>query len=130
MINKCLYCLFINYQTINERKIPCQCIAYFSTNSLSCRETSATTHVVLGQFKTCVILLAGFLLFGSNPGVTSILGAITALVGMSIYTYLNLKSKQQAVRTPTRQSPLSSQKLKQDRGNGTTQNGSLGDESV
>lgn len=55
------------------------------------RATSATTHVVLGQFKTCVILLGGFLLFGSNPGPTSILGAITALVGMSFYTYLNLK---------------------------------------
>ncbi|XP_031107243.1 nucleotide-sugar uncharacterized transporter 2-like [Ipomoea triloba] len=100
------------------------------SGALALGETSATTHVVLGQFKTCVILLAGFLLFGSNPGVTSIFGAITALVGMSIYTYMNLKLKQQAARTPTRQSPLSSQKLKHDGENGSTQNGSLGDESV
>lgn len=42
--------------------------------SLSFRETSATTHVVLEQFKTCVILCEGFLLFGSNPGATSIRG--------------------------------------------------------
>ncbi|OVA03114.1 hypothetical protein BVC80_8855g7 [Macleaya cordata] len=34
------------------------------------RATSATTHVVLGQFKTCMILLGGFLIFGSNPGTT------------------------------------------------------------
>lgn len=47
--------------------------------------------MVLGQFKTCVILLGGFLIFGSNPGPISILGAITALVGMSFYTYLNLQ---------------------------------------
>ncbi|CAH9110345.1 unnamed protein product [Cuscuta europaea] len=99
------------------------------SGALALGETSATTHVVLGQFKTCVILLAGFLLFGSNPGVTSIFGATTALVGMTIYTYLNLKSKQQAAKAAIRQSPLS-QTLKEHRENGGTQNGSLGDESV
>ncbi|CAH9070489.1 unnamed protein product [Cuscuta epithymum] len=99
------------------------------SGALALGETSATTHVVLGQFKTCVILLAGFLLFGSNPGVTSILGATTALVGMTIYTYLNLKSKQQAAKAAIRQSPLS-QTLKEHRENGGTQTGSLGDESV
>ncbi|CAH9140960.1 unnamed protein product [Cuscuta epithymum] len=99
------------------------------SGALALGETSATTHVVLGQFKTCVILLAGFLLFGSNPGVTSILGATTALVGMTIYTYLNLKSKQQAAKAAIRQPPLS-QTLKEHRENGGTQTGSLGDESV
>lgn len=69
------------------------------------RATSATTHVVLGQFKTCVILLGGFLLFGSNPGLTSILGAATALAAMSFFTYLNLQSRQQSAKL-SRQSTL------------------------
>lgn len=56
-----------------------------------CRATSATTHVVLGQFKTCVILLGGYVLFESDPGVVSIGGAVVALCGMSVYTSLNLQ---------------------------------------
>jgi hypothetical protein len=46
---------------------------------------------VLGQFKTCVILLGGFLLFQENPGPKSICGATMALSGMAMYTFLNLK---------------------------------------
>lgn len=61
-----------------------------------CRATSATSHVVLGQFKTCVILLGGYLLFNSDPGFVSICGAVTALGGMSIYTSLNLQKSQEA----------------------------------
>ena len=56
-----------------------------------CRATSATSHVVLGQFKTCVILLGGYFIFNSDPGFVSICGAITALIGMSVYTSLNLQ---------------------------------------
>ena len=52
--------------------------------------TSATSHVVLGQFKTCVILLGGFLVFQANPGPKSICGATMALSGMAMYTFLNL----------------------------------------
>ncbi|KAL5977901.1 hypothetical protein ACLOJK_036924 [Asimina triloba] len=69
------------------------------SGALALGATSATTHVVLGQFKTCVILLGGYLLFNSNPGIVSICGAITALVGMSVYTYLGLqKSGPQATK--------------------------------
>ncbi|KAL1534054.1 hypothetical protein AAHA92_31457 [Salvia divinorum] len=75
------------------------------SGALALGATSATTHAVLGQFKTCVILLGGFVLFGSNPGLTSICGAATALIGMSLYTYLNLKSRQQSTL------PLSKSKL-------------------
>ncbi|KAL0301047.1 UNVERIFIED_CONTAM: Nucleotide-sugar uncharacterized transporter 2 [Sesamum radiatum] len=57
----------------------------------TCTATSATSHVVLGQFKTCVILLGGYLLFDSDPGIVSIIGAVLALCGMSVYTSLNLK---------------------------------------
>lgn len=57
-----------------------------------CSATSATSHVVLGQFKTCVILVGGYVIFGSDPGVVSIAGAVLALCGMTIYTSLNLKA--------------------------------------
>ncbi|KAJ6828842.1 putative membrane protein-like [Iris pallida] len=84
------------------------------SGALALGATSATSHVVLGQFKTCVILLGGFLIFKSNPGMTSICGAVTALGGMSLYTYLNLLgSKQQPAKLSTRQPsfPLSKSKL-------------------
>ncbi|KAG1364487.1 nucleotide-sugar uncharacterized transporter 2 [Cocos nucifera] len=83
------------------------------SGALALGATSATSHVVLGQFKTCVILLGGYLLFKSNPGMSSICGAITALAGMSLYTYLNmLGSHQQAAAAPPRQSSFSSRKSK------------------
>lgn len=56
-----------------------------------CSATSATSHVVLGQFKTCVILLGGYVFFNSDPGFVSICGALAALCGMSVYTSLNLQ---------------------------------------
>lgn len=68
------------------------------TNRLSlfsCRATSATSHVVLGQFKSCVILLGGYLIFDSDSGFLSICGAVTALCGMSVYTSLNLQESQE-----------------------------------
>ncbi|PIM98327.1 Glucose-6-phosphate/phosphate and phosphoenolpyruvate/phosphate antiporter [Handroanthus impetiginosus] len=98
------------------------------SGALALGATSATTHVVLGQFKTCVILLGGFLLFGSNPGMTSILGAATALVGMSFYTYLNLQTRQQSAKTSPRQSTLPLSKSKLGKENGDMDGG--GDEHV
>ncbi|KAG0473930.1 hypothetical protein HPP92_015787 [Vanilla planifolia] len=56
------------------------------------RATSATSHVVLGQFKTCVIMMGGYLFFNSDPGMVSLCGAVVALSGMTVYTYLNLRS--------------------------------------
>ncbi|XP_047334600.1 nucleotide-sugar uncharacterized transporter 2 isoform X2 [Impatiens glandulifera] len=61
------------------------------SGALALGATSATSHVVLGQFKTCVILLGGYCIFDSDPGVVSICGAVTALCGTSIYTSLNMK---------------------------------------
>lgn len=69
------------------------------SGALALGATSATTHVVLGQFKTCAILLGGFICFGSNPGPTSISGVLIALVGMSFYTYLNLLPQQSSTKT-------------------------------
>ena len=66
--------------------------------------TSALSHVVLGQFKTIVIMLSGYLVFGSDPGITSICGAVVALGGMSFYTYLGLKdSATSGKKAPSRQ---------------------------
>ncbi|KAK4850810.1 hypothetical protein QYF36_009972 [Acer negundo] len=61
------------------------------SGALALGATSATSHVVLGQFKTCVILLGGYILFNSDPGFVSICGAVTALCGMTVYTSLNLQ---------------------------------------
>lgn len=61
--------------------------------SIVCRATSAITHVVLGQFKTCVLLLGNFYIFGSNSGVVSVCGAVVAIIGTSLYTYLNTRNQ-------------------------------------
>ncbi|KAK9931484.1 hypothetical protein M0R45_018758 [Rubus argutus] len=72
------------------------------SGALALGATSAVTHVVLGQFKTC------------------------QFAGMSIYTYLNLK--QQSSRTSPRQaSTLSKSKLSKENGN---HDGNFGAESV
>uniref|UniRef100_A0A6M2E9M3 Sugar phosphate transporter domain-containing protein n=1 Tax=Populus davidiana TaxID=266767 RepID=A0A6M2E9M3_9ROSI len=60
------------------------------SGALALGATSAISHVVLGQFKTCVVLLGNYYIFGSNPGATSICGALMAIGGMSCYTYLNI----------------------------------------
>ncbi|KAM5582682.1 nucleotide-sugar uncharacterized transporter 2 [Rosa sericea] len=71
------------------------------SGALALGATSATSHVVLGQFKTCVILLGGYFLFKSDPGFVSLCGAVTALCGMSVYTSLNLKKPQDNVTKQT-----------------------------
>ncbi|TXG68013.1 hypothetical protein EZV62_009288 [Acer yangbiense] len=72
------------------------------SGALALGATSATSHVVLGQFKTCVILLGGYVLFNSDPGFVSICGAVTALCGMTVYTSLNL---QKSLEGPSKQLP-------------------------
>ncbi|KAF8779132.1 hypothetical protein HU200_002805 [Digitaria exilis] len=61
------------------------------SGALALGATSALAHVVLGQFKTIVIVLSGYLVFNSDPGFTSLCGAVVALAGMSVYTYLGMK---------------------------------------
>ncbi|KAJ6824596.1 putative membrane protein [Iris pallida] len=77
------------------------------SGALALGATSATSHVVLGQFKTCVIMLGGYLFFNSDPGFISLCGAAVALGGMSVYTYLNLQGRQEL--TATGKEPLSRQ---------------------
>ncbi|KAG6771450.1 hypothetical protein POTOM_022812 [Populus tomentosa] len=82
------------------------------------RATSAISHVVLGQFKTCVVLLGNFCIFGSNPGMTSISGAFMAIAGMSGYTYLNIHNPkpQTGKSSPTKSSTQS--RLSKENGDG------------
>ncbi|KAH8518914.1 hypothetical protein Peur_037983 [Populus x canadensis] len=84
------------------------------SGALALGATSATSHVVLGQFKSCVILLGGFLIFGSDPGFVSICGALTALAGMSVYTSLNLQESRENLifQLQTQTLPLSKPKTK------------------
>ncbi|XP_038695196.1 nucleotide-sugar uncharacterized transporter 1 isoform X2 [Tripterygium wilfordii] len=89
------------------------------SGALALGATSAVSHVVLGQFKTCVVLLGNYYLFGSNPGTTSICGAFVAIGGMSGYTYLNLLT--------TRSQGLSKSKLSKEDENG---HDGYGEESV
>ncbi|KAB1204306.1 hypothetical protein CJ030_MR8G004636 [Morella rubra] len=97
------------------------------SGALALGATSAITHVVLGQFKTCVLLLGNYYLFGSNQGITSIGGAFTAIAGMSFYTYLNLKQK--SSKTSSRQaSTLPISRLSRE--NGNAHDGNYGVESV
>ncbi|GFZ08660.1 nucleotide/sugar transporter family protein [Actinidia rufa] len=100
------------------------------SGALALGATSATTHVVLGQFKTCAILLGGFFLFGSNPGTTSICGAVTALVGMSLYTYLNLLPKEQLMKATSRQASYLLPKSKLGKENGEGHERNSGEECV
>ncbi|KFK27256.1 hypothetical protein AALP_AA8G358200 [Arabis alpina] len=78
------------------------------SGALALGATSAITHVVLGQFKTCVLLLGNFYIFGSNSGVVSVCGAIVAIIGTSLYTYLNTRG--QALKASSSSSALSDKK--------------------
>ncbi|TVU03314.1 hypothetical protein EJB05_51161, partial [Eragrostis curvula] len=83
------------------------------SGALALGATSALSHVVLGQFKTIVIMLSGYLVFNSDPGFTSLCGAVIALVGMSVYTYLGIKeSATGGKKTPSKSARQNSPLLK------------------
>ncbi|XP_050219624.1 nucleotide-sugar uncharacterized transporter 1 [Mercurialis annua] len=98
------------------------------SGALALGATSAISHVVLGQFKTCVLLLGNYYIFDSNPGATSIFGAFTAIAGMSGYTYLNLHNmKSQTGKTSPQKSSATKSRLSRE--NGDSHDG-YGGESV
>ncbi|KAK2973369.1 hypothetical protein RJ640_004887 [Escallonia rubra] len=91
----------ISFNKVDVEDYPCYSLLLISSDAMAgpawgvilqvgSHATSATSHVVLGQFKTCVILLGGYILFKSDPGFVSICGAVIAICGMSVYTSLNL----------------------------------------
>ena len=52
---------------------------------------SALAHVLLGQLKTCLVLLMGVMLFDQRPKMVGIAGATGAVVSITIYTLLKLE---------------------------------------
>ncbi|KAL9442303.1 hypothetical protein AB3S75_020744 [Citrus x aurantiifolia] len=99
------------------------------SGALALGATSAISHVVLGQFKTCIILLGNYYIFGANPGTISICGAFVAIVGMSFYTYLNLCNSKHQSSKASLQNGSSLPKSKLIKENGEKHDG-YGDESV
>jgi hypothetical protein len=57
---------------------------------------SPLTHIILGQAKSSIVMVVGFLLLGYNPGMDSLLGAIIAILAMIAYTYVNLQEAEAA----------------------------------
>ncbi|KAJ6355028.1 hypothetical protein OIU77_005593 [Salix suchowensis] len=60
------------------------------SGALALGATSAISHVVLGQFKTCVVLLGNFYIFGSNPGAISICGEHSWLLQACLVTHTSI----------------------------------------
>ncbi|CAI0554986.1 unnamed protein product [Linum tenue] len=101
------------------------------SGALALGATSPVSHVVLGQFKTCIVLLGNYYIFGSNPGVISIFGALIAIGGMSGFTYLNLQNvKSSSSQTaPQKSSSKDKSRLSKENG-GDDGNDAYGEESV
>jgi|MDSY01.1.fsa_nt_gb hypothetical protein len=66
----------------------CGVTAFFTswTGYVVISNLSALTHQLLGQAKTCIILLAGYLLFSSPLSATQGYGALLAMAAMVAYT--------------------------------------------
>jgi hypothetical protein len=58
--------------------------------------TSALTHILLGQLKTCTIILLGSLLFHTQPTLKSLVGSAVVVVAVTAYTYVNVQEQQRA----------------------------------
>ena len=59
---------------------------------------SALTHTVLGQLKSVVIILGGWLIFGQAYPPKALCGALLALLAIVGYTRANLDEHKAAVR--------------------------------
>jgi hypothetical protein len=63
---------------------------------------SALTHVILGQAKSSVVMVAGFLFLGYHPGTKSLGSAVAAIAIVLVYTRVNLaeNGKNKVARSP------------------------------
>lgn len=68
------------------------CINFSTTLVLGA--TSALSLVLLGQLKTCAVLLAGVMLFDAKPNLQAELGAATAILCIGWYAVLKVLDKQ------------------------------------
>ena len=64
--------------------------------------TSALALVLLGQLKTCSVLLAGVVLFDAAPKPVAILGAAGAVTSIGLYTGVKMHEKSVGVAKATR----------------------------
>jgi hypothetical protein len=54
------------------------------------------THILLGQAKSCIIVITGFLLLGNFPGWLSLSSAVIAIISVTLYTFVNVKEVEAA----------------------------------
>ena len=60
--------------------------------------TSALALVLLGQMKTCSVLLAGLFLFDAVPNRKSVAGATAAVLGIGFYTLIKALEKKKPAK--------------------------------
>ncbi|KAL1526581.1 hypothetical protein AB1Y20_015288 [Prymnesium parvum] len=74
------------------------CINFSTTLVLGV--TSALSLVLLGQVKTCAIMIAGLILFDPQPNRRAFCGATTAVLGIGWYTVLKVLERRAKERKP------------------------------
>jgi len=74
------------------------CINFSTTLVLGV--TSALSLVLLGQVKTCSIMIAGLILFDAQPNRRAFCGATIAVLGIGWYTVLKVVEKRAKERKP------------------------------
>jgi len=53
----------------------------------------ALAHVLLGSFKTCVVLLVGVLAFDARPNAQGVFGAALGVGSIAVYTFLSVRTE-------------------------------------
>ena len=60
---------------------------------------SALAHVLLGQFKTAIIMVLATVIFGSRYSAVQLLGAVGAVIAIVVYSHVTIVEKQQYQQT-------------------------------
>ena len=60
---------------------------------------SALAHVLLGQFKTAIIMVLATVIFGSRYSAVQLLGAVGAVIAIVVYGHVTIVEKQQHQQT-------------------------------
>lgn len=63
-------------------------------SSIPYRFHSALAHVLLGQFKTAIIMILAAIIFGSKYSTVQLLGAAGAVLAILLYSQVTLKEKE------------------------------------
>lgn len=79
-------------------------IAAFTVNLTTywiIKNTSVITYAAFGKVKLCTTILIGFLLFGDPLQSYQMFGILLTLLGVSVYSYLKLKSSTNETELPS-----------------------------